>query len=318
MSRQRVSQLVASDSCFPAPEVELAAGRIWARQAIEEWVASNASMNKPEGGHPPASVLEGWPSDLRAIFDLAQRESMGLNHHWVGLDHLWLAILRPDCPGSASSILARRGLSVNRCRNDLIAALGDPFEGASSSQAVTTRLLLVMERARLRAEQLQDPEASSQHALLALAQEGAECYISRRLSYYNIDLASIHELVLASTEVQIDHARTTPSIESNNVESLGTGTGHSLSFASSPAGHDPTRRRPWGSGLFIRSDGEPILQGEVLLQYFVDRDGYPIRTIDGRLVHVMVDEHGHAVLDAEHREILVPVEQPAGSALMAD
>jgi predicted DNA-binding transcriptional regulator AlpA len=36
VSRQRVDQL-ASGEGFPSPEAELAAGRVWAREAVEKW-----------------------------------------------------------------------------------------------------------------------------------------------------------------------------------------------------------------------------------------------------------------------------------------
>ena len=38
VSRQRVNQLVRSDSDFPAPEAELIGGRIWKRTDIEAWM----------------------------------------------------------------------------------------------------------------------------------------------------------------------------------------------------------------------------------------------------------------------------------------
>ncbi len=41
VSRQRVNQLVQSEPDFPEPEAVLAAGRIWLRSAIEEWLASH-------------------------------------------------------------------------------------------------------------------------------------------------------------------------------------------------------------------------------------------------------------------------------------
>jgi predicted DNA-binding transcriptional regulator AlpA len=36
VSRQRVDQLAATAN-FPAPEVELASGRVWKTEAIEKW-----------------------------------------------------------------------------------------------------------------------------------------------------------------------------------------------------------------------------------------------------------------------------------------
>lgn len=40
VSRQRLGQLALTTD-FPEPEIELAAGRIWSREAIETWVASH-------------------------------------------------------------------------------------------------------------------------------------------------------------------------------------------------------------------------------------------------------------------------------------
>jgi len=37
VSRQRVNQLIKSHSDFPAPEAELAIGRVWRRDQIERW-----------------------------------------------------------------------------------------------------------------------------------------------------------------------------------------------------------------------------------------------------------------------------------------
>jgi predicted DNA-binding transcriptional regulator AlpA len=37
VSRQRVDQIIRSDESFPAPEVELTAGRIWKRADITQW-----------------------------------------------------------------------------------------------------------------------------------------------------------------------------------------------------------------------------------------------------------------------------------------
>ena len=41
ITRQRVYQLRNEDSTFPEPEVELASGRVWRREAIERWARAN-------------------------------------------------------------------------------------------------------------------------------------------------------------------------------------------------------------------------------------------------------------------------------------
>ena len=56
-----------------------------------------------------------------------------------------------------------------------------------------------------------------------------------------------------------------------------------------PAGHDPRRRRPWGSAVF-EIPGRPWSPANG--QYTIDRDGYPVLTSDGRPVGHLEDEAG--------------------------
>ena len=51
VSQQRVHQLVASHQDFPHPEADLAIGRVWRREEIEEW--DRTHPRKP--GRPPNS-----------------------------------------------------------------------------------------------------------------------------------------------------------------------------------------------------------------------------------------------------------------------
>ena len=37
VSRQYVDRLSKEDPTFPGPEVEIAAGRVWSREAVEKW-----------------------------------------------------------------------------------------------------------------------------------------------------------------------------------------------------------------------------------------------------------------------------------------
>lgn len=88
-----------------------------------------------------------------------------------------------------------------------------------------------------------------------------------------------------------------------------------LDLAPSPAGHDPRRRKPWGSRVFVDADGRPIRNGMALRQYLVDRDGHPILTRDRHPIHEHVDEQGQPVLDAEGRPTITAVEIPPGSQI---
>jgi hypothetical protein len=90
-----------------------------------------------------------------------------------------------------------------------------------------------------------------------------------------------------------------------------------LELAPNPLGHDPRRRRPWGSRGFGVPLGRPPKQGMLGRQYFIDRDGYPVLTTDGRPVHVVVDEDTVPVLDEHGHERIGPVEIPDGARLIA-
>lgn len=48
VSRQRVHQLIRDDTGFPNPVAELAAGRIWLREDIEEWARSCGRLERDD------------------------------------------------------------------------------------------------------------------------------------------------------------------------------------------------------------------------------------------------------------------------------
>ena len=64
-------------------------------------------------------------------------------------------------------------------------------------------------------------------------------------------------------------------------------------------------------------EDRPPRVGMLARQYFLDRDGYPVLTTDGRPVHVAVDEHGIPVRDEQGHERLGPVEVPEGGTVIA-
>jgi hypothetical protein len=65
-----------------------------------------------------------------------------------------------------------------------------------------------------------------------------------------------------------------------------------LELTPTPDGKDPRRRRPWGSAVFADAEGRTFREGLALRQYFIDRDGNPVLTVDGRPVHLLVDDRG--------------------------
>jgi hypothetical protein len=60
----------------------------------------------------------------------------------------------------------------------------------------------------------------------------------------------------------------------------------------------------------------PPKKGMLGRRYFIDRDGYPVLTTDGRPVHIVVDEDTIPVLDDQGRQMIGPVEIPPGGELI--
>lgn len=73
VTRARVDQL-SRQVGFPAPEVELRGGRVWSREAVEEWaratrrtlvpvavlMVGEVRLRAPKGEALPPSAIEGW------------------------------------------------------------------------------------------------------------------------------------------------------------------------------------------------------------------------------------------------------------------
>jgi len=55
VTRQRADQLTRAYADFPEPEVELAAGRVWKRTAVERWMRTHP-VRRP--GRPPSEGLK--------------------------------------------------------------------------------------------------------------------------------------------------------------------------------------------------------------------------------------------------------------------
>jgi predicted DNA-binding transcriptional regulator AlpA len=302
ISRQRLAQLVTEAVDFPAPEAVLKAGRIWSRAAIEAWAASHPERQLEGRREVVSGSLDDDPPQVRAILRLAGREAAARNHHWIGVEHLELALVHPDCLGAAPRLLAFYNVPVAEAQDRYWAAWGDPFEPSGRPQTITPRVHRVLERARLEALQLQDEDVGSEHVLLAILSSGrwGSGPISSYLVARGIDTEVLRARILAVTESDGEE-RPDPLDR--------------FQLALSPAGHDPRRRGPWGSRMFVDAQGRTITRGHWVLQYFVDRDGHPVRTADGQFVQVPVDEGGNPLPDAHGGPVLGPIDVPAGAVV---
>ena len=198
VSRQRALQLASSMPDFPPPEATSTVGRLWARQSIEEWATSHPRRGPgfgtqvlPRPGRPTPRQWE--------IYNLAVREAQDLNQRLLTENHLLLAMLHPDCPGAARRVLTSFGVTPEEMRE--VAG-----EGALNSKAPVSGVLLRagmhvwIERAHLKAAQLQDEETNSEHLLLSLTDDWGSNATTARLKEQGVSAEAVRERVLALTD----------------------------------------------------------------------------------------------------------------------
>jgi len=83
---------------------------------------------------------------------------------------------------------------------------------------------------------------------------------------------------------------------------------HELMFPA-PLADFPDHPRPWSSCIVRDASGTPMKHGKWMKQYYVDREGRPVRNNEGKLVHTDLDESGRPVFEpgGKPRLIEVPV-----------
>ena len=226
-----------------------------------------------------------------------------------------LALLHPGCPGAARGVLAFFDVSLDQVREAFVQSMGDPFESQFHGATVPPRTQLVLERAVLKAFELADEEVTSQHVLLALTDRWDGGAPSGYLVKRGVSADAVRARVVAMTEATEGPPETASSAPLRATAERRVPRPPEPELALTPDGRDPRRRRPWGSAVFHDAEGRPLQQGIALRQYFVDRDGNPILTTDGRPVHVLIDDEGRFVLDEAGHPIIAAVEVPPGSAL---
>jgi Clp amino terminal domain, pathogenicity island component len=313
VTRGRVVELAGSEAGFPAAEPAATGGRRWPRAAVEAWAAAHPDRGplRPGLKVPPAGERS---RQVWKVVNLAADEATALHHTWLSEDHLVLAMLHPDCPGAAPAVLASFGVTAAPLREAFVASMGDPYEPHRRGVTLPPAVQLVLERANLEAFALADAEVNSEHVLLALTGRW-ESFAAGWLRRHGVEAAAVRQRVVDLTEGgELPEPAPLPADEPAWPAELDPAPG--LELAPNPDGRDPRRRRPWGSAVFVDDDGRTFRHGIALRQYFIDRDGHPVLTADGRPVHMLVNEHGDEVRDAQGRSV-GPVEIPPGCRVKA-
>ena len=102
------------------------------RTAVEKQVGTGPE-SKPSGNIP-------YTPRVKKVLALARKEAKGLNHSYIGTEHLLLGLLR-EGEGVAARVLKSLDVDIERCRNEILSELdpnftGEPEETAGGGSAV--------------------------------------------------------------------------------------------------------------------------------------------------------------------------------------
>ena len=96
------------------------------RQAVDEQVGLGPEA-KPSGNVP-------YTPRVKKVLALAGKEAKGLNHSYVGTEHILLGLLR-EGEGVAARVPKSLDVDVDRCRNEILSELDPNFSSSEESEA---------------------------------------------------------------------------------------------------------------------------------------------------------------------------------------
>jgi ATP-dependent Clp protease ATP-binding subunit ClpC len=171
VSRQRVDQIASSYPDFPAPEAELAAGRIWARAAVREWMAVHPERRPGrEEGRPIA--FERFTDRARRAFARAQDEARALVHAYLGCEHLVVGLAAEEASPAAQA-LSDLGIGPDTARAALRRLVpGGRGPAPDTPLPFTPRLRRALEEAERASIEFRHRELGAEHLLLGVLREG--------------------------------------------------------------------------------------------------------------------------------------------------
>lgn len=141
-------------------------------------------------------MFERFTGDARQVVVRAQEAARGLQHNYIGTEHVLLGLF--DAPTSvAARVLHRVGLTKESVRNDVIEIVGPGTEAKREGHIpFTPRAKKVLELALREALSLSHNHIGPEHVLLGLVREG-EGVAAQILVRHVDDLDRVRRLVLA-------------------------------------------------------------------------------------------------------------------------
>ena len=142
----------------------------------------------------PLGVFERFTERARQAVVLAQDESRGLKHNYIGTEHILLGLLREE-EGVAARVLESLGITIDRVREQIVRIVGSGEEEISVQIPFTPRAKKVLELALREALSLSHNYIGTEHILLGLVREN-EGVAARILLDFDADPEKIRNSVI--------------------------------------------------------------------------------------------------------------------------
>jgi hypothetical protein len=281
VSRQRVGQIRREDPTFPGRHTEIDGGPIWIAAGIEVW----AALHRPKAAAGSVFVPHG-----ARILEAAEALARDLGLSFVGAWHLWPAVL--TCDPVAEAVFATHGMPLKALRKDVARIVppldrgpGDPPPKppsmnsraqqlfAAGAQAAVARGSVVMNPIDLAIGMIDadegGPRGRRDGILASMEARGADISeLRRRLEAARADPAAVQTF----EPRQLNPLRRRAPYRPKRLRGL----------LPNGLGHDPWDRKPWGSAFALRKDDRTLNIDGTQWFFYVDRDGFFVRTADGR------------------------------------
>jgi ATP-dependent Clp protease ATP-binding subunit ClpA len=116
-------------------------------------------------------MFERFSERARKAMELAQEEARGLQHNYIGTEHLLLGLI-DEGGGVAARVLAKFSVEADRVRAGVEAVIGRGDQQVIGGVGLTPRTKKVIELATKQAKRLNHGYIGTEHLLLGLLEEG--------------------------------------------------------------------------------------------------------------------------------------------------
>lgn len=142
-------------------------------------------------------MFERFTQQARQVVVWAQEEARGLQHNYIGTEHLLLGLLREE-QGLAARVLASLGVTVEQVRAQVVRIAGAGEEPSSGQIPFTPQAKQVLEMALGEALSLGHDDIATEHVLLGLLRDD-EGVAVRILMDCDVDLPDLRDEVIIRT-----------------------------------------------------------------------------------------------------------------------